>query len=154
MMSHTTLPNRVQKDEYLSKPFSLRELIARVRALLRRTQVNQEKRTTNFLQSGLLTIDIDRHEVWMADRLLQLTPTELSLLKYLVRHPGKVFTRDQLITALWGEDRFVQEHNLDVHIYSLRQQLESDPSHPMFLITVRGVGYKLKIVEQENESHS
>ncbi|MGH7273068.1 MAG: winged helix-turn-helix domain-containing protein [Nitrospiria bacterium] len=124
-----------------------------MRALLRRTRMNREE-PLEHLKFGPLAIDIDRHEVRMGKRVLHLTATEFSLLKYLAQHPGKVFSRDQLITALWGEDRFVEEHNLDVHIYSLRQQLESDSAHPRFLLTVRGVGYKLQIVELGNESHS
>ena len=135
-------------DDYLVKPFSLKELVARVRALLRRTRTTKEDNTTDNFKIGPLSLDIERHEVRMADRLLQITPTEFALLKHLIRHPGIVFTRDQLISALWGEDRFVEEHNLDVHVHSLRQQLETDPAHPRFLLTVRGVGYKLQIPEE------
>jgi DNA-binding response OmpR family regulator len=130
-------------DDYLTKPFSLRELLARIRALLRRTRMNEEEKTMHYLRTGPLAIDTARHEIWLDGRLLKLTPTEFSLLNYLAQHPGKVFTRDQLITALWGEGRFVEEHNLDVHIYSLRQHMESDPAQPRFLLTVRGIGYKL-----------
>jgi DNA-binding response OmpR family regulator len=136
-------------DDYITKPFSLKEVVARIRALFRRSQMAVEDRTTGYLQIGPLAIDMERHEVRMAGRLLKLTPTEFSLLKYLAQHPGRVFTRDQLITALWGEDRFVEEHNLDVHIHSLRQQLESDPTHPRLLLTVRGVGYKLQIPDED-----
>jgi two-component system alkaline phosphatase synthesis response regulator PhoP len=140
-------------DDYLAKPFSVKEVVARIRALLRRTRMSTEEKGAESLKLGPLVIDAERHEVWMQERSLRLTATELSLLKYLAQHPCRVFTRDQLITALWGEDRFVEEHNLDVHIHALRQQLESDPSHPQFLVTVRGVGYKLQILEQENESY-
>jgi DNA-binding response OmpR family regulator len=136
-------------DDYLVKPFSLKELIARVRALLRRAHMSMENRDPAYLQAGKLTIDTECHEVRLAGRLLSLTPTEFALLKYLARNTGKVFTRDQIITALWGEDRFIEEHNLDVHIHSLRQQLELDPTHPLYLLTIRGVGYKLQIPEEE-----
>jgi DNA-binding response OmpR family regulator len=132
-------------DDYLAKPFSTRELLARIRALLRRSRMNTDDQTVYDLQIGPLEIDTARHEVRFEKRLLRLTPTEFSLLNYLAQHPGNVFSRDQLITALWGEDRFVEEHNLDVHIHSLRQQLEENPAHPKFLLTVRGVGYKLQI---------
>jgi two-component system, OmpR family, response regulator RegX3 len=81
----------------------------------------------------------------MADRLLKLTPIEFALLKCLAQQPGKVFTRDQLISLLWGEDRFIEEHNLDVHIHAVRQQLEPDVARPRLLLTVRGVGYKLQL---------
>ncbi len=138
-------------DDYLAKPFSVRELMARVKALLRRTRMTVEERASGHLKMGPLAIDTERHEVRMRGRVLELTATEFALLKYLAQHPEKVFTRDQLITVLWGEDRFVEEHNLDVHIHSLRQQLESNPAHPRLLITVRGVGYKLQSPERENE---
>jgi two-component system, OmpR family, alkaline phosphatase synthesis response regulator PhoP len=136
-------------DDYITKPFSLKELMARIRALLRRTRMSTVDKTTVHLTLGPLSIDMERHEVRMAGRLLELTRTEFALLKHFAEHPGRVFTRDELITALWGEDRFVEEHNLDVHIHSLRQQLEPDSAHPRFLLTVRGVGYKLQITDKE-----
>jgi two-component system alkaline phosphatase synthesis response regulator PhoP len=132
-------------DDYLVKPFSLKELLARVRALLRRTRSKTESHPGGPWEIGPLSVDLDRHEIRIAGRLLSLTPTEFSLLKHLALRPGKVFTRDQLITALWGEDRFIEEHNLDVHIHSVRQKLEPDPALPRFILTVRGVGYKLQV---------
>ncbi|MBI3620766.1 MAG: response regulator transcription factor [Nitrospirae bacterium] len=130
-------------DDYLTKPFSLKELMARMRALLRRDRlVDQEKGSLTV--AGPLIIDSDRHEAKMAGRLLKLTPIEFALLTCLATQPGKVFTRDQLISLLWGEDRFVEEHNLDVHIHAVRQQLEPDAVRPSVLLTVRGVGYKLQ----------
>lgn len=132
-------------DDYLTKPFSLKELMARMRALLRRGRLADEEPEQTTIQVGLLSIDSDRHEARMAGRLLKLTPIEFALLKSLALQPGKVFTRDQLISLLWGEDRFVEEHNLDVHIHAVRQQLEPDASRPRLLLTVRGVGYKLQI---------
>lgn len=134
-------------DDYIVKPFNLKELVARVRALLRRNRFNAEGAAGTPLRTGSLVIDTERHEARMGNRLLKLTPLEFDLLKYLAQNQGRAFSRDQLITALWGEDRFVEEHNLDVHIHSLRQKLEEDPAHPRFLITVRGVGYKLEIKE-------
>jgi DNA-binding response OmpR family regulator len=131
-------------DDYLTKPFSLKELMARMRALLRRGRLADEESTRAVLQVGPLTIDSERHEARMADRLLKLTPIEFALLTCLAQQPGKVFTRDQLISLLWGEDRFVEEHNLDVHIHAVRQQLEPDADRPRLLLTVRGVGYKLQ----------
>jgi DNA-binding response OmpR family regulator len=132
-------------DDYLTKPFSLRELLARMRALLRRGRLADEESEQAALQVGPLTIDSDRHEAKMAGRLLKLTPIEFALLKCLAQQPGKVFTRDQLISLLWGEDRFIEEHNLDVHIHAVRQQLEPDAARPSVLLTVRGVGYKLQL---------
>jgi len=136
-------------DDYLAKPFSFKELVARIRALLRRTRISTEDKTIGHLKIGPLTIDVERHEIRIMGRLLEFTRTEFALLKCLAQHPGRVFTRDELITALWGEDRFVEEHNLDVHIHSLRQQIEPDPTHPVLLLTVRGVGYKLQITEED-----
>ncbi len=132
-------------DDYLIKPFSLKELVARIRALLRRTRISREGKTGGILAIGSLSIDMERYEVRMAGRLLKVTRTEFALLKLLAEYPGRVFTRDELISRLWGEDRFVEEHNLDVHIHSLRQQIEPESSRPVYLITVRGVGYKLQI---------
>jgi len=131
-------------DDYLTKPFSLKELMARMRVLLRCGRLVKEESESATIQAGPLTIDSDRHEARMANRLLKLTPIEFALLKCLAQQPGKVFTRDQLISLLWGEDRFVEEHNLDVHIHAVRQQLEPDAARPRLLLTVRGVGYKLQ----------
>lgn len=132
-------------DDYLSKPFSLRELIARMKALLRRRQMAGQIKQADSYQTGPLAIDAERHEIRMGRRLLRLTRTEFGLLKFLAQNPGKVFRRDELITTLWGENRFVEEHNLDVHIHSIRQKLEPDPSHPRFLLTVRRVGYTFRL---------
>ncbi|MFY9268652.1 MAG: response regulator transcription factor [Candidatus Manganitrophaceae bacterium] len=136
-------------DDYLPKPFSLKELIARLRALLRRKRMNLEPHFPGQFRAGPLVIDTERHEIRMAGRLLHLTPTEFGLLKFFSQHPGKVFRRDELITTVWGEDRFVEEHNLDVHIHSIRQHLEPNPTRPRFLVTVRGVGYQFRTPEEE-----
>lgn len=139
-------------DDYLAKPFSLRELIARIKALLRRRRIAVEQKTAGAYRIGPLAIDTERHEIRMAGRLLRLTRTGFGILKYLAQNPGKVFKRDELITTLWGENQFVEEHNLDVHIHAIRQQLEADPSHPTFLLTVRGIGYKFRSPEESDES--
>jgi two-component system alkaline phosphatase synthesis response regulator PhoP len=130
-------------DDYLTKPYSLKELIARVRALFRRVMMNRRHEETGHLQLGDLFIDTENHEARIAGRVLKLTHTEFTLLKHLARHPGRVFTRDQLIDVVWGEDQFVEYRNVDVHVYSLRKRLEVDPARPVFLLTVRGIGYKL-----------
>lgn len=135
-------------DDYLAKPFSLKELVARVRALLRRPWMKTEDMTTTHLQIDPLIIDIEHHEVRVAGRLLQLTPTEFALLNYLAQHPGRVFTGDQLITALWEENRFVEEHSLDLHIRFLRQKLEElDPTLPKILWYT--FGYTLQLRKEE-----
>jgi DNA-binding response OmpR family regulator len=131
-------------DDYMTKPFSLKEVVSRVRALLRRSRMSNETKPKSLLTIGPLTIDLERHEVRKRGRPISLTPIEFSLLGYLAEHPGMVFTRDQLITALWEKDRFIEEHNLDVHIHSLRQKVELDPDRPRILLTVHGVGYKLE----------
>lgn len=138
-------------DDYLPKPFSLRELIARIKALLRRGRIGAEQKTAGPYRIGPLVIDTERHEIRMAGRLLRLTRTEFGLLKYLSQNPGKVFKRDELITTLWGKNRFVEEHNLDVHIHAIRRQVEPDPSHPRFLLTVRGIGYTFRSPEEIGE---
>ncbi len=135
-------------DDYLPKPVSLRELIARIKALLRRRRMAAEQILAGPYRIGPLVIDTERHEVRMGGRLLRLSRTGFGILKYLAQHPGKVFKRDELITTLWGENQFVEEHNLDVHIHAIRQQLEPDPAHPQFLLTVRGIGYKFSTPEE------
>jgi DNA-binding response OmpR family regulator len=129
-------------DDYMTKPFSLKEVVSRVRALLRRSLMSVKNQAQTLLKIDPLTIDLERHEVRTDGRLIALTPIEFSLLEYLAEHSGKVFTRDQLITALWKEDRFIEEHNLDVHIHALRQKVEPNPERPRILLTVHGVGYK------------
>ena len=127
-------------DDYLSKPFSMRELVTRIRSLLRRSGMKPrpEKATV-----GELSIDRQRHEVIVRGRGIELTPTEFAILDFLAKHHGQVFTREQLLTHLWGEDCFILDHNLDVHMYALRRKIERDPKRPTLLLTIRGVGFKL-----------
>jgi DNA-binding response OmpR family regulator len=104
--------------------------------------------TDTYLQVGPLTIDDERHEARMSGRRLHLAPTEFALLKHLAQHTEKVFTRDQLMTALWGEDRFIEEDDLDAHIHTLKQELEQGGTArpcPLIIITVQSVGYTLHI---------
>jgi len=127
-------------DDYLGKPFSMRELITRIRSLLRRCDAKARPQRATI---GALSIDRQRYEVIVRDREIELTPTEFGILDFLARHPGHVFTREQLLSHLWGEDCFILDHNLDVHMYALRRKIEQDPKHPKVLLTVRGVGFKL-----------
>lgn len=127
-------------DDYLSKPFSMRELVTRIRALLRRSAMMSQHHKATV---GELSIDRKRHEVIVRGRTVALTPTEFSILEFLARHHGQVFTREQLLTHLWGEDCFILDHNLDVHIHALRRKIEADPKRPQLLLTLRGVGFKL-----------
>lgn len=132
-------------DDYLTKPFGIRELQARVKALLRRSRVSvREVEAHQLLSAGELKVDIDAHQVWSNNREIQLTSTEFDLLVYLMRHPGQVFSRTQLLNAVWGYNHLGYEHTVNSHINRLRAKLESDPSQPIFVHTVWGVGYKFE----------
>jgi DNA-binding response OmpR family regulator len=134
-------------DDYVAKPFSTRELMARVRAVFRRLRsMSQESR--NLQRIGDLEIDPDRYTVTVAQNPVHLTMMEFTILQRLAQEPGRVFSRDQLLTFLWGEDCFVLEHNLDVHIHTIRKKIETDPARPRYLQTLRGIGYSLKYLPQ------
>jgi len=127
-------------DDYITKPFSPREVVARVRAVLRRAAPSQPAQGP--LRSGDLTVDTVRHEARRGDRLLDLTPTEFRLLEVLMRSPGRAFTRLQLLDLVQGEAFEGYERTIDAHIKNLRQKIEPDPQHPTHVLTVYGVGYK------------
>ena len=129
-------------DDYVVKPFSTRELVARIRAVFRRKA--GQTSAAGLVRVGELEIDAARHVVTVEGRSVHLTMMEFTILQRLAQDPGRVFTRDQLLTLLWGEDCFVQEHSLDVHIHAIRKKVEADPGHPLYIQTVHGVGYKLK----------
>lgn len=132
-------------DDYIAKPFSTRELLARVRAVLRR-KLQQSSDVTHRLNVGDLMIDPDQHMVTVRSSPVPLTLTEFTILYHLAQEPDRLFTRDQLLTALWGDDAFVQDHNLDAHIHTIRKKIGDDPYRPRYIHTVRGVGYKLRSV--------
>jgi DNA-binding response OmpR family regulator len=133
-------------DDYVVKPYSLRELISRVRALLRRAYGELAAPAQAVrLAFGDIEIDLERLVVYRGGYPVDLTPTELRLLRYLVSNPGRPFSRGALIEAVWGYDSSVgNERTVDVHIRHLREKLEPDPASPCWLITVRGVGYKFE----------
>jgi DNA-binding response OmpR family regulator len=133
-------------DDYVVKPYSLRELLSRIRALLRRAYgelaVVSKGQRINF---GQVEVDLERLLVHRAGQLIELTPTEFRLLRYLVTHPDRPFTREALIEAVWGYDGSIgSARTVDVHMRHLRQKLEQDPSNPRWLVTVRGIGYKFE----------
>lgn len=132
-------------DDYLTKPYSLRELVARIRAILRRTQNAPDPGQATLLRYGPITVDLTRQAVLRDGAPVALTLTEFKLLAHLARHPGRVFSRDELLQVVWGHDTFVgDERTVDVHMSHLRQKLEEDSAHPRYLLTLRGVGYKLQ----------
>ena len=126
-------------DDYITKPFSPRELIARVKAVLRRTQELPEKEKIIII--GDIEINTDTFQVMKKDRQIKLSATEFRLLAYLVRKKGRVFNRDMLLDAVWRDEAFVEPRTVDVHIRRLRAQIEDDPSHPAYIKTRRGIGY-------------
>jgi DNA-binding response OmpR family regulator len=127
-------------DDYLTKPFNLRELSARVRAILRRLKPEVEQKRTTL---GSLTIDGETHEAEVNERKLDLKPKEFALLHFLASHPGKVFTRDALLDRVWGPDAYVTPRTVDVHVSWLRRQLSAMGTGAPRILTVRGIGYKI-----------
>lgn len=138
-------------DDYVTKPFSTRELIARVKANMRRHQTIQEdvEVVTNDIKIGLLTIQPDAYLVLKRDETIELTHREFELLHYLAKHIGQVMTREHLLQTVWGYDYFGDVRTVDVTIRRLREKIEDNPSHPTWIVTRRGVGYYLRNPEQE-----
>lgn len=130
-------------DDYITKPFSPRQLVARVGAVLRRT-LDDALPLANVYSfgNGTLTIDIDKHEVTRRGEIVNLTPSEYNILKALVSHPRKVYTREELISLALGEDFLGFDRTIDSHVKNLRQKIEDDPKAPRLVITVHGVGYR------------
>lgn len=128
-------------DDYITKPFSPKELMARIKAVLRRAYPMEE---TTQVRLDELVIDIDRHEVTESGRPIALTPKEFELLLLLVKNQGKVLSRDMLLETVWGYDYGGETRTVDVHIRRLRQKLNDDPTNPRYIHTVHGVGYKVE----------
>jgi two-component system phosphate regulon response regulator PhoB len=125
----------------MTKPFSPRELIARVKAHLRREQMDAEP---GSLDIGPFRLDRTARRVFQNDRELTLTSTEFHLLEFFLTHPGRAYSRDQLLESVWGEQRYVTPRTVDVHIRRLREQIETQPDIPRYLTTVRGFGYRFE----------
>ena len=132
-------------DDYMTKPFSMRELLARVRAMLRRAKMAEPEPSDEktLLKINDLEIDPARHRASLKETVLNLTPKEFDLLVFLANNKGFVFNREQLLEKVWGYDYAGDTRTVDVHIRWLRQKIETDPAHPRNLLTVRGAGYKL-----------
>lgn len=129
-------------DDYVTKPFSPRELVSRVRAVLRRTEMTSESTHGMIEVDDRLKLDFDRHEVWLNGELVNLRPTEYRLLYYLVQNAGWVVSHDQILTNVWGYEYREQPHYVRLYINYLRQKLEDDPANPKYILTERGIGYR------------
>ena len=130
-------------DDYVTKPFSHRELVARIRAVLRRGQ--DAEPAPDVIEAGDVRMNVERHEVTLHGEPVRLALKEFELLEMFLRNPGRVLTRGQLIDRVWGSDYFGDTKTLDVHVKRLRAKLEADPANPKLFVTVRGLGYKLDV---------
>jgi len=141
-------------DDYLSKPFGLAELKARIKALLRRYQVNTSlPNSTKTIEIGSLIINLSQHQTFLHQQELNLTAKEFDLLKLFASHPGQVFSRMDLLEEVWGLHHDGYEHTVNSHLNRLRKKLEADPSNPKILETVWGVGYRLNSDSLETREH-
>jgi two-component system response regulator RegX3 len=129
-------------DDYVTKPFSVRELVSRIRALLRRTKMQAASPPDEVLAGGPVEIDVARHEIRVRGDVVAFPPKEFELLEAFVRRKGRLLTREFLIEEVWGHDYFGDTKTLDVHVKRIRRKVEDDPHQPSHLLTVRGLGYK------------
>ncbi len=135
-------------DDYVTKPFSTREVIARVRALLRRNEPPGPQRSK--VQRGDIVIDPTAHSVFVSGRSVELSALEFRLLHYMASHPGMVFSRDQLLDSVWGNDRTVTPRSVDVYIRRIREKIELKPQDPSYVQTIHGVGYRFATNGEES----
>jgi DNA-binding response OmpR family regulator len=129
-------------DDYLSKPFHVRELVARVRAVLRRSERPKENNLPEAFDYRGLHIDFGSYRVTVEGQPIELSSREFKLLQFFTSHPGRVYSRDQLLDRVWGDEAFVEPRTVDVHISRLRAAIEPDKENPQYILTVRGIGYK------------
>lgn len=141
-------------DDYITKPFNTRELVARIRAILKRTQSAGQTPQEATLECGDLLIDLARRRVFVRGEEIHLTPTEYTLLHELARHPNQVMLHEQLLIAVWGEDYRRDEEYLRAYIYTLRKKLEVDPANPRLIVRSPGVGYMLAVPEENKTLNS
>jgi two-component system phosphate regulon response regulator PhoB len=132
-------------DDYITKPFGTRELIARVRAVLRRFEPSEAPGPLSVVKIEEIEIDGSAMQLRVKGELVPTTATEFRLLDYLARHPARVFSRDQLLDAVWGDARFVTPRSVDVYVRRIREKVEADPETPRYLKTMRGAGYRFEI---------
>ena len=141
----TVLGLELGADDYITKPFSIREFRSRVRALLRRAGASRrDDAEAEPLKAGVLRLDLDRREARVNGRSLELTYVEFELLRTLAANPGRVYSRRMLLEALWGGADYREPRTIDVHVRHLREKVEEDPSEPELILTVRGAGYRLR----------
>ena len=131
-------------DDYVTKPFGMRELLARVRALLRRAERTPRPEEEEVLAAGNLHVDLQRRQVSRSGEALPLKPKEYELLAFFMRHPGRAFTRDQILNQVWGYDFAGDTRTVDVHVRWLREKIEEEPGRPTRLVTMRGTGYRFE----------
>ena len=137
-------------DDYITKPFSPRELVSRVRAVLRRTEAESNVASGIIEVDDRLKLDFNRREIWINDQIVQLRPTEYRLLYHLVQNAGWVITHEQLLTKVWGYEYRDEPHYVRLYINYLRKKLEEDPANPKYILTERGVGYRFVDYKREN----
>ena len=130
-------------DDYVTKPYSTPELVSRIRAIIRRRELDRAS-TTSTLSIAGIDIDLDRHDVTVDGRIVRLTPSEFRILRLLAEEPGKVFSRSQIMEHLWRTPYIGDARACDTHISNLRRKIERDPAHPARIVTVREVGYRLE----------
>ncbi len=135
-------------DDYLTKPFNVRELLARVRAVLRRWEKPAVTEELEQLVFQDLMIDFHTYEVTVCGIKVDLAPTELKLLRFFITHPGRVYTRNQLLDHVWGNESFVEPRTVDVHVSRLRAAIEKNKDDPRYILTVRSIGYKFTAAER------
>ena len=139
-------------DDYVTKPFSPRELTSRIRAVLRRGDFSRDEESGKIVVDDRLTIDFDRHEVWVEGELVQLRPTEYRLLYHLVQNAGWVLTHDQILNKVWGYEYENEPHYVRLYINYLRKKLEVDPADPQYILTERGVGYRFVDYKRDKQN--
>ncbi len=138
-------------DDYITKPFSPRELVSRIRAVLRRTKSFKEDQVDQIIVDDRLTIDFSRREVWVEGKKVDLRPTEYRLLYHLVQNAGWVNTHEQLLSKVWGFEYQDEPHYVRLYVNYLRKKLEEDPSNPKYILTERGVGYRFVDYRRDQE---